>query len=189
MQGERLSELRRKERICTNLLLAAYSAMFLALLMTASDRVVYVVLGVALLALPAASWLTGHPHPPLLLFPGMKELAVYEREKLGKAWRKSLVSSTVLMAAFSLFFFVQAWIREGDSSFLAGIPVWYPLIVPVLLFLFGNLSLRSNSRRIDRMTTEQLETYYGDRALFFIVFTCVVAGMTILGAAVYLLLT
>jgi hypothetical protein len=189
MHDERLGELRRKERIWTNILLAAYSVFFLWLSTSVESRLAYVAIGTLLLALPVWSFLSRHPHPPLLLFSGMKELAEYEREKMGSAWNRHRIASSLILLMLSLLFFIQAVLRDGGRPFMEGLPVWYPLLGPLALFVAGNILLRANSRRIDTMDSEKLQNYLEDRSLFLIVFACVATGFTLLGTLVYELMT
>ncbi|WP_124727859.1 hypothetical protein [Staphylospora marina] len=189
MRDERLGELRRKERIWTNLLLAVYSAFFLWFSTSVESRLAYMAIGLFLLVLPIWSFLSKHPHPPLLLFSGMKELAEYEREKMGGAWDRNRLASSLILLMLSLLFFLQAALREGGNPFMEGLPVWYPLLGPLVLFVAGNILLRANSRRIDTMDSEKLQAYLEDRSLFLIVFACVATGFALLGTLVYELMT
>jgi hypothetical protein len=115
MQENRLHELRQKQWIYSNLLYLIMIALFFAFLFLGlAASVVYFVLGLLFVLFPIASQWMKSPNPFLLLFPGMRELHQYERDKLGERWRAYYASTSLLLAVAGVFFFVQAWVRDGD---------------------------------------------------------------------------
>ncbi|MGA9174013.1 MAG: hypothetical protein WBZ33_08590 [Thermoactinomyces sp.] len=189
MQEKRLHELRQKQWIYSNLLYLIMIALFFAFLFLGlAASVVYFVLGLLFVLFPIASQWMKSPNPFLLLFPGMRELHQYERDKLGERWRAYYASTSLLLAVAGVFFFVQAWVRDGDVRFGEGVPWWYFVVVPIFLLVIGNSHLRSQTKRIDRKTPEELKAYASDKMLFSLVFASVALGMTIIGTIVYLLM-
>lgn len=186
----RLQGLRKQQVIYSNLLWVVYLAIPLSLaIWGATAPVVYSVLGVLMLVSPFWLLVLKRPNPLLLLFPGMKELARYEEEKLGEHWRRYNLSGLFLSIALSIFFFVQAVMRNGNDPFIVGIPFWYLLAVPVLVLWVANINLRFHSRRIDQKTTEQLQAYADDRILLSIIFASVLSVFAVVGALVYSVLS
>ncbi|MBA4547779.1 hypothetical protein H1R82_08215 [Thermoactinomyces intermedius] len=189
MDPAKRNELRKKQRIYTNVLILVYLGI-LALLALAqlSSLVIYTLLGVLCFLVAISSFWLKTFHPTLLLFPGMKELIRYEKEKLGETWKKYHLSSVILAVVLGVFFLGQAWFRQ-DLYFLEGIPVWYIAVFIVGVFLIGNLSLFAHARRFDRLSEEQIRVHAAERSLFTVIFACVVLGMTLLGSVFILLIS
>lgn len=185
MEMQKLQELRKRQWGYTNLVFIILLALFYLLIyLELSSRAVYFLLGIAFLLVPINSWIFKRPQPWLTLFPGMKELVQYEKEKLQDSWRHYYTASAILFSVFSIFFFVQALFRS-DRPFMEGIPFWYLIVVPVILLLIGNLNIRFHIRRMDNKTPEQLKVFAYERMLFTTVFASVVLAMTLLGALIY----
>lgn len=186
MQMQKLQELRKRQWIYTNVVFVILLALFyLLIFFNLSSRVVYILLGIAFLIVPINSWLFKRPQPWMTLFPEMKELVQYEKEKLQDSWRQYYTASSILFLVFSIFFFIQAIFRSGHLPFIEGIPFWYFIVVPIILILIGNINFRIHIRRIDTKTPEQLKVFAYDRMLFSTVFASVVLVMTLIGAFVY----
>jgi len=183
MQKQKLQELRKRQWVYTNLVFVILLAIFyLLVLLNISSKTMYVLLGVAFLVYPLSTMLAKSPQPLVAFFPGMRELIGYEKDKLQDSWRHYYASSAILFVAFSVFFFIQAIFRPGNAPFMEGIPSWYLIAIPLVLFFIGNMNLRFHNRRIDGKSPEQLKAYALERMLFSIVFAAVVLGMTVIGA-------
>jgi Ca2+/Na+ antiporter len=190
MEANRLQALRKKQRLYLNIELVAYILIF-GILILAGTAAVLIYLGLGFLFFLSSirlQWMK-HAHPRLLLFPGMKELDQYESRKLGESWRKYHISQFILQMVLSLFFFVQAFVREGNVPFIEAVPFWYLAVMVLVLLWIGNVNLRLHVRRIDQKTAEQLKAYANDKMLFSIVFASVFLVMTILGTIIVLVMT
>lgn len=182
MEKNQLTNLRKKQIIYTNLIYFGYFLLVVVLLLAqASAFIVYSVLGVIFLLSPISLWLTKRPNPLLLLFPQMKDLIDYEREKLGEVSRRYFISGMILQLILSGFCFFQAIIR-GNVLFIEGIPWWYLLIVFLLLTYIGNLNLRFHIRRFDQKNTKELSVYAKDQTLFTLVFAVVFIVFAVIGS-------
>ncbi|MBA4542663.1 MULTISPECIES: hypothetical protein [Thermoactinomyces] len=189
MDENRLCELRKKQSIYSNLFyLCIIALLFVFLLVEPAARLVYFIWGCLFVLFPLISWWMKSPNPFLHLFPEMRELYQYERDKLGEKWGAYYTSTSLLLFVVGIFFFVQAWIREGNIRFGEGISWWYFVIVLLFLILLGNVHLRSQARRIDSKTPEELKDYASDKMLFSLVFASVAIGMTLIGTIVYILM-
>lgn len=189
MDSTKRQELRKKQWIYTNLLIVVYMGFFAILaLLNMSSLMIYGLLGGLCWLVAISSYWLKTFHPTLLLFPGMKELIKYEKEKLGESWQKYHLSSVILSIVLGLFFFGQAWFRK-DLLFLEGIPVWYIVIFVAGVFLIGNWSFYAHTRRFDRLTAEQIRVHAAERSLFTIIFASVVLGMTLLGSVFIFLIS
>ncbi|SEN03611.1 hypothetical protein [Lihuaxuella thermophila] len=190
MEERRLNNLRRKQFIYMNLMFAVTLILLLGLVLSrASGVVVYSVLGLIFLIPAISLQISKRPHPFLQLFPGMKELIRYELDKLGNSWRRYYTSGFLLQFALSIFFFIQALIRDGNTPFMEGIPFWYLIVIPLVMLLVLNFNLRVHTRRIDQKTPEQLKVYADDKMLFSLVFASVSVVMTLLGTLVVMVMT
>jgi Ca2+/Na+ antiporter len=190
MEANRLQALRKKQRLYLNIELVAYILIF-GILILAGTAAVLIYLGLGFLFFLSSirlQWMK-HAHPRLLLFPSMKELDQYESRKLGESWRKYHISQFILQMVLSLFFFVQAFVREGNVPFIEAVPFWYLAVMVLVLLWIGNVNLRLHVRRIDQKTAEQLKAYANDKMLFSIVFASVFLVMTILGTIIVLVMT
>lgn len=190
MEESRLRTLRRKQMLYMNILFVISLLLFFTLVISeATAPVIYTVLGLIFLISPLSLQIVKRPNPFLLLFPGMKELFQYEKEKLGESWRNYHTSGFILQMVLSLFFFIQAMMREADAPFMEGIPSWYLIVIPLILFVMVNMNTRFHARRIDQKTEEQLKAYAYEKMLFSIVFASVALVMTVLGAIVVIMMT
>jgi hypothetical protein len=190
MEAHCLQALRKKQRWYMNIWFLIYILLFGSLILARTSAVmIYLGLGfLFLLSSIRLQWLK-YAHPCLLFFPGMRKLEQYESRKLGESWRKYHTSEFILQMALSLFFFVQAFVRERNVPFIEAIPFWY-LVIMVLLFLWiGNMNLFFHARRIDQKTAEQLKAYADDKMLFSLVFSFVFLVMTLLGTIIMLVMT
>lgn len=182
MEPTKRQQLRKKQWIYTNVLIFVYIGIFAILsLFKISSLMIYTILGGLCWLIALSSFWLKTFHPTLLLFSGMKELIKYEKEKLGGSWQKYHLSSVILSIVLGLFFFGQAWFRK-DTLFLEGIPVWYVVVFIIGVFLIGNWSFFTHTRRFDRLSEEQIRAHAAERSLFTIIFASVVLGMTLLGS-------
>lgn len=149
----------------------------------------FLVLGLIFLVSPVSVWVFKKSNPLINAFPGMQQLMQMEREKLGDSWGKYHFSSALLQVACSIFFFAQAFLREGGAPFREGMPGWYFVVVPVAVLLIINLSQRAHAKRMDEKTPEQLRSYAYEKMLFSSVFASVVLGMTLIGTCFVMLMT
>lgn len=176
--------LQKKQALYTNIIYLIYILIVLLFILSrASAFVVYSILGIIFLLSPISLWLTQHPNPLLLLFPGMKPLIDDEKERLGDVGRTYYLSGALLQLALSGFCFVQAFLR-GTAPFIEGIPWWYWFAAALALFYIGNLNLRFHHRRLDQKSQEELAVYAKDRALFSVVFASVFLFFVVVGAMI-----
>jgi Ca2+/Na+ antiporter len=190
MEESRLRTLRQKQFLFTNVLYLAYILLVAGLIVSgASAFIIYSVLGTVFLISPLAIQVMKKPNPFLLLFPEMKELYEYEKEKLGSSWRSYHTANFFLQIALSIFFFIQAIFHDSSAPFMEGIPLWYFIVIPLILLYIGNMNLRFHIRRIDTKSPEQLKVYAYEKMLFSIVFASVAVGMTLIGVIVVMILT
>lgn len=141
--------------------------------------VVYLVLAGIFLISPVGFFLFRTSQPLLVLFPGMKELQVYEKEKLKDAWFSYYVTNAILQVAASIFFIIQAFIRNPKLAFIQGIPVWLIFAISAILLWIGNGNQLFHAKRMDSKTYEQLKSYAQDRRTFALVFATVALVMTL----------
>lgn len=182
MEKQQLKKLRKKQMIYTNLIYLLYMFIIVILIfIQASAMIVYSILGVIFLISPVSLFFNKRPNPILQIFPGMKKLIDYERQKLGEISRKYFMAGAVLQILLSGFCFFQAMIR-GSVSFIEGIPWWYLLMAAILLIYIGNLNLRFHIRRFDQKDAQALSVYAKDQALFTFVFAAVFLVFVIIGA-------
>src|SRR4051812_43433035 len=115
MKQVQQKELRKKQLIYMNLVFFLYGIIAYGVIFTGSTGfVVYLVLAGIFLLSPVSFFLFRTPQPLLVLFPRMKELQVYEKEKLKDAWFSYYVTNAILQAAASIFFIIQAFIRNPE---------------------------------------------------------------------------
>jgi hypothetical protein len=190
MQDQQRQALRKRQWLYLNgLFVAVLLLLGLLLAINVTAPQFFLALGLLFLVTPVSIWVFKESNPLLRVLPGMGELSQYEHEKLGESWGKYQFSTALLQTACSLFFFVQAAIREGGAPFREGIPIWYFIVVPVIVLLIINLNHRSHIKRMDGKTPEQLHTYAEEKRLFSIVFASVTLGMTLIGTCVVMLMS
>ncbi|MFC7440653.1 hypothetical protein [Laceyella putida] len=190
MQEQRRQALRQRQLLYLNgLFVTVLLFLGLLLLLDVTAPQFFLALGLVFLVSPISIWVFKESNPLLSFLPGMQELTRMEREKLGESWGKYHLSSALLQVACSLFFFVQAWMRSGDTPFREGMPTWYFAVVPMAALLIINLTHRSHVKRMDNKTPEQLRGYAYEKMLFSVVFASVMLGMTLIGTCVVMLMT
>ncbi|MCH5583823.1 hypothetical protein MK805_02425 [Shimazuella sp. AN120528] len=179
MEQTKWKELRKKQLIYTNLIFFLYAIIAYSVIFTgATGLIVYLVLAGIFLISPIGFFLFRTPGPLLLLFPGMKELLIYEKEKLKDAWFSYYFTNAILQVAATIFFIVQAFIRNPKLAFIEGIPPWIIFAISVILLWIGNGNQLFHAKRMDAKTYEQLKSYADDRRTFAMVFAIVALVMT-----------
>ncbi|SFJ09948.1 hypothetical protein [Thermoflavimicrobium dichotomicum] len=191
MEANRLKELRKKQWIYQNVIFLVYTVLFFGLLLSqASSLAVFLVLGGSLILSSVIVFLTKRPHFLLTIFPQMKELVKYEREKLGEAWFKYYLSNMILPVVVGLVLFIQIFFRANSQTpLISGIPIWYFIVAWAILILAGNLNLRFHIRRMDQQTAEELRAFAHEKMVFSILFSSVVLVISILAAIFVALVT
>jgi hypothetical protein len=176
--------LRKKQLIYTNLIFLFYGIIAYSVIFTgATGLVVYLVLAGIFLISPIGFFLIRTPQPLFLLFSGMKELQRYEKEKLKDAWFSYYVTNSILQVAATIFFIIQAFIRNPKLAFIEGIPPWIIFVISAILLWIGNGNQLFHAKRMDTKTYEQLKSYAEDRRTFAMVFAIVALVMT--GIAIF----
>ncbi|MBS7530059.1 hypothetical protein IC619_006055 [Hazenella sp. IB182353] len=190
MEKNRLQELRKKQVIYLNTLFILLVGVLLTLILTGvQSSMIYILLGITFLIPALSVQIFKKANPLLELFPAMKELHLYEREKLKKSWRNYYTASSILQVAVSLFFFSQVIVRDQSGAFIDGIPLWYLFAIPLLFLILMNNNLRLHAKKIDLKTEEQLQVYAYERRLFAIVFASVALVMIVLGSIFVILVS
>lgn len=180
MEQAQQKKLRKKQLIYMNLIFLLYGIIAYGVIFAGSTGfVVYLVLAGIFLISPVGFFLFRTSQPLLVLFPGMKELQVYEKEKLKDAWFSYYVTNAILQVAASIFFIIQAFIRNPKLAFIQGIPVWLIFAISAILLWIGNGNQLFHAKRMDSKTYEQLKSYAQDRRTFALVFATVALVMTL----------
>lgn len=181
MEQAQQKKLRKKQLIYMNLIFLLYGIIAYGVIFTGSTGfVVYLVLAGIFLISPVGFFLFRTPQPLLVLFPGMKELQIYEKEKLKDAWFSYYVTNAILQVAASIFFIIQAFIRNPKLAFIQGIPVWLIFAISAILLWIGNGNQLFHAKRMDTKTYKQLKSYAQDRRTFALVFATVALVMTVI---------
>lgn len=184
MEESRIRLLRRRQIIYTNLLFLIYAGVVFGFILTgATTPIVYLILAVIFLISPI-SLLFRSPNLLLLLFPSMRELANYEKEKLGDQWLRYQLSFVLIQLGASIIFFIQTAIRP-HVVFMDGIPIWYFIVIPLILLILANSSERSHARRIDNHNYEELKSYTADRILLTTIFTSIAMVVMVVVIIIY----
>ncbi|WP_028776267.1 hypothetical protein [Shimazuella kribbensis] len=179
MDEIQLKNLRKKQWIYSNIIFLFYALLAYSVIFSgATGLVVYLVLAGIFLISPIGFFLFRTPQPLFLVFPGMKELQVYEKEKLKDAWFTYHVTFAILQVAATIFFIIQAFIRKPQIAFIEGIPYWLIFAISLVLLWLGNTNQIFHAKRIDTKTYEQLKVYAEDRRTFAMVFAVVALVMT-----------
>lgn len=182
MEDIRVRSLRRRELFYTNLIFVIYATIMFGLIFNqATAPLVYTAMAVIFAISPLSMLIIRKSNILFYLFPGMSELLRYEKEKLGDQWLRYQLSNVFLQLAVSIFFIIQAVIRPANP-FIDGLPLWYFIVIPFILWILGNLNIRSQARRIDQYNYEQLKLYTADRVLFTSIFS--VVALVITGVAI-----
>ncbi|RAL25828.1 hypothetical protein [Thermoflavimicrobium daqui] len=183
MEASLLKELRKKQWIYQNIIFLVYTILFLVLVFSGvSSLIVFLVLGGFLILSAVIRYFTKRPYLFLTIFPGMREIEKYERDKLGNAWLKFFAPSMILPITVGLVLFIQALFRGKQTPFISGIPIWYFIIAWILLIYIGNMNLRFHIRRMDQSSAETIREYAQEKMTFAILFTIVVLIMSSIGA-------
>ena len=145
MDKERVQRLRRKQRIGLNLFYLVISGFVIGLILflNATRGDIYELLGVSFLAVVVGQWL--NKTSSILSLSNMKELDAWEREKLGENWFKYYFPGILLRIILAIYFFMQAGLYSGKTPFRSEIPLWYLIVIPLILIFIGN---RSNIKQL-----------------------------------------
>lgn len=188
MEDTRIRSLRCKELLYTNLIFVVYAGIVFGLIFNqAATPIVYTAMAVIFAISPISMLVIRKSNILFILFPGMSELLRYEKEKLGDQWLRYQLSNVYLQLLGSIFFLIQAIIRP-NHPFIDGLPLWYFVAIPSILWILGNLNVRSQARRIDQHNYEQLKLYTSDRVLFTSIFSVVALVVTGVAIVAYKLL-
>jgi hypothetical protein len=185
MEQAHLHELRKKQLLITNLVFLFYAIIAYGLIFSrVTGLVLYIVMAVIFLILPIGLLFFRVPQPLHLVFPKMRELQRYEQEKLKDVWFSYYTSSMILHIAATIFFIIQAIIRNPKLPFIEGIPIWYIIGISIILLWVGNSNQIFHTRRIDQKSYEQLKIYASDKRTFALVFAIVALTATVLAILV-----
>ncbi|MXQ53557.1 hypothetical protein [Shimazuella alba] len=181
MEQAHLRSLRKKQLLYTNIIFLLYGILAYGVIFSrATGLVVYLVLAAIFLISPIGFFMFRSPQPLYLLFPRMKELQTYEKNKLKDAWFSYHITFAILQVAATIFFIIQAFIRNPKLAFIDGIPYWIIFAVSAILLWIGNGNQLFHARRLDNKTYEQLKVYAADRRTFAMVFAIVALVMTVI---------
>jgi hypothetical protein len=185
MEQSQLKQLRKRQLVYTNIIFLFYGLITYSVIFSgARGLIVYLVLAAIFLISPIGFFAFRTPQPLYLLFPRMKELQAYEKEKLKDAWFSYHITFVILQVAAAIFFVIQAFIRHPKHAFIEGIPYWLIVAISAVLLWIGNSNQIFHNRRIDYKTYEQLKSYAEDRRVFSLVFASVALVMTVLAIIV-----
>ncbi|SHE65545.1 hypothetical protein SAMN05444392_102244 [Seinonella peptonophila] len=182
MKKDDLQRLRKQQWFYINGLYLFYIVILCLLLaFQASAFIVYTLIGIVFLlqSMPTLIFATGNPL--LAIFPPMRTIWQYEREKLGVVWRRYYLSQSLLQILVALFAFVQAWLRWGQATFLEGVPIWYIVIAVIVLIYIGNLNQHLHIRRFDQMEQAKLIELAKDRSLFTMILAAIFLVFLVVG--------
>ena len=86
--------------------------------------------------------------------PIFEKVAIYEKEKMGKEWKKQRKSMWISNYLFSGLFFFQFYLNRNYSA--SEIEFDLPFMVSLILLLLGlmNVSMYFHFRKVDKATTE-----------------------------------
>jgi hypothetical protein len=153
----------------------------LILFLNATRGDIYELLGVSFLAVVVGQWL--NKTSSILSLSNMKELDAWEREKLGENWFKYYFPGILLRIILAIYFFMQAGLYSGKTPFRSEIPLWYLIVIPLILIFIGNLNMTFHARRIDTKTKDELKQYTQEKMLFTKIFAAVVSVFILIGFA------
>ncbi|KHF41655.1 hypothetical protein [Halalkalibacter okhensis] len=156
-----IKELRKKQFLTVNLLIIAYFAIIAPVIsiLDASRLTVLLVFIVFMGISCFHTWreLGGKKSH---LFAWTRQLAAYEKEKLGREWVKSkqteLTSKLFLIVLFG-FQLLLANPREPFIPLEIGLSIWLLFLLALLLLM--NISLYFRNRKIDRLSTNELQGF------------------------------
>ncbi len=175
MEATHLKELRKKQQIYQNILFVIYFLLFLGFLFfEVSSLVVFITLGTILILAGIVILITNRTNFVLRFFPDMKELHEYELKKLGKARKKYYATNVILSLVAAIILFLQAIFRASDKPLIDQVPIWYFLIIFVVIVYTANMNMRIHIRRVDTQSEEKLVEYAREKLIFTIILSVIV---------------
>lgn len=128
-------------------------------------------------------WGKNSPIPTLL---ELKEINAWEREKLGENWFKYHFPNMLLRFILGAYFCMQCFVYKEKIPFRYELPLWYWIVIPVLIICMANVNMTFHTRRIDTKTKDELKTYSQEKMLFTKIFAVVASIMAVIGFALVL---
>jgi hypothetical protein len=117
-------------------------------------------------------------------FSWSRKLMAYEKKKLGREWYKSKRSELISKLFVILLFVLQLFIGNAKESFMPavmGVQYWVSFLLA--LILLTNVGLYFRNRKIDRLSTEELQGFtkneYRKATILSIVIAMIMIGVTI----------
>ena len=149
-----IKKMRRKQLYVTNAILLTVLIIYGIIIYFnfISFSIFYLILGFIMLIQAIVSLRKGYSTKSFI--PIIEKVAIYEKEKMGKEWKKQRKSMWILNYFLSGLFFFQSYLHQNYST--SEIEFDLPFMVSLILLIFGliNVSMYIHFRKVDKATTE-----------------------------------
>ena len=149
-----IKKMRRKQLYVTNAILLTVLIIYCIIIYFnfISFSIFYLILGFIMLIQAIVSFRKGYSTKSFI--PIIEKVAIYEKEKMGKEWKKQRKSMWILNFFLCGLFFFQSYLNQNYST--SEIEFDLPFMVSLILLIFGliNVSMYIHFRKVDKATTE-----------------------------------
>ena len=149
-----IKKMRRKQLYVTNAILLTVLIIYGIIIYFnfISFSIFYLILGFIMLIQAIVSLRKGYSTKSFI--PIFEKVAIYEKEKMGKEWKKQRKSMWILNFFLCGLFFFQSYLNQNYST--SEIEFDLPFMVSLILLIFGliNVSMYIHFRKVDKATTE-----------------------------------
>ena len=149
-----IKKMRRKQLYVTNAILLTVLIIYGIIIYFnfISFSIFYLILGFIMLIQAIVSFRKGYSTKSFI--PIIEKVAIYEKEKMGKEWKKQRKSMWITGYFLCGLFFFQFYLNLNSSS--SEILFDLPFMVILILLLLGlmNVSMYIHFRKVDKATTE-----------------------------------
>ena len=149
-----IKKMRRKQLYVTNAILLTVLIIYGIIIYFnfISFSIFYLILGFIMLIQAIVSFRKGYSTKSFI--PIIEKVAIYEKEKMGKEWKKQRKSMWIINYFLSGLFFFQSYLNQKYGTSVIEFDL--PLMASVILLLLGlmNISMYIHFRKVDKATSE-----------------------------------
>ncbi|MBP1970166.1 fatty acid desaturase [Virgibacillus natechei] len=176
MEPIALKRMRTNQIVITNGLVLLFLILFffIILIFDVSLSVLFLFLGVFLLLQAVIGLLKGESTKRFISI--FEQVAIYEKQKMGKEWRKQRKTGYIWNFILSAFMFLQYYLHWNSEDVVFQLDYIFMFTVAITAIIVVNISLLLHFRKVDKATSESDLKGYTWKTYFLSIVIGVVLG-------------
>ncbi|HHY73646.1 MAG TPA: hypothetical protein GX497_10590 [Bacillus bacterium] len=155
MTSIELKKMRVRQIVASNILIVAAIVIYFVLItvLNITYTQLFLALGVILLCQALIGLLKKDSTNSFISI--FKQVAIYEKEKMGAEWKKKQKSEVIWRFLLSSIMFFQSYLHSESKDKMAQMDLIYMLFFAIFVIVLVNISLLFHIRKVDRSNTEE----------------------------------